>query len=138
MKIAPELHGTCDERFSAVRDAFAAIVSECDALIGNDRTCASRVTEIPYIYLDEVTGGASCDHYDHSRTAGQGTSSITSESSSARRSSPRTSSATSALGADAVVGVDIAYEGVGERNDDGIGVRHDCADRLRRRNHDPD
>src|SRR3990172_3927483 len=77
MKIAPELHGTCDERFSAVRDAFAAIVSECDALIGNDSTCASRVTEIPYIYLDEVTGGASCDHYDHSRTAGQGTSSIT-------------------------------------------------------------
>lgn len=33
-----------------------AIVSGCDALIGNDRTCARRVTEIPYIYLDEVAG----------------------------------------------------------------------------------
>jgi len=33
-----------------------AIVSECDALVGNDRTCARRVTEIPYIYLDEVMG----------------------------------------------------------------------------------
>jgi len=31
-----------------------AIVSGCDALIGNDKTCASRVTEIPYVYLDEV------------------------------------------------------------------------------------
>jgi len=33
-----------------------AVVSGCDALIGNDRTCARRVTEIPYIYLDEVVG----------------------------------------------------------------------------------
>lgn len=33
-----------------------AIISECDALVGNDRTCARRVTEIPYIYLDEVVG----------------------------------------------------------------------------------
>lgn len=31
-----------------------AIISGCDALIGNDRRCANRVTEIPYIYLDEV------------------------------------------------------------------------------------
>jgi len=33
-----------------------AVVSGCDALIGNDRACARRVTEIPYIYLDEVAG----------------------------------------------------------------------------------
>jgi len=33
-----------------------AVVSGCDALIGNDRTCARRVTDIPYIYLDEVVG----------------------------------------------------------------------------------
>jgi len=31
-----------------------AVTSGCDALIGNDRRCARRVTEIPYIYLDEV------------------------------------------------------------------------------------
>ena len=31
-----------------------AIISGCDALIGNDKTCARRVTEIPYIYLDDV------------------------------------------------------------------------------------
>ena len=31
-----------------------AIVSGCDALIGNDKRCASRVTEIPYIYLEEA------------------------------------------------------------------------------------
>jgi predicted nucleic acid-binding protein len=31
-----------------------AIISGCDALIGNDKTCARRVTQIPYIYLDEV------------------------------------------------------------------------------------
>jgi len=31
-----------------------AILTNCDALIGNDKTCARRVTEIPYIYLDEV------------------------------------------------------------------------------------
>ena len=31
-----------------------AVASGCDALIGNDKTCARRVTEIPYIYLDEV------------------------------------------------------------------------------------
>ncbi len=33
-----------------------AVASRCDALIGNDRTCARRVSEIPYIYLDEVVG----------------------------------------------------------------------------------
>jgi predicted nucleic acid-binding protein len=31
-----------------------AVVSGCDALIGNDKRCASRVTEIPYIYLEEA------------------------------------------------------------------------------------
>ena len=31
-----------------------AIVSGCDALVGNDGTCARRVTEIPYVYLDKV------------------------------------------------------------------------------------
>ena len=31
-----------------------AIVSGCDALVGNDKTCARRITEIPYVYLDEV------------------------------------------------------------------------------------
>jgi predicted nucleic acid-binding protein len=35
-----------------------AAVSGCDALIGNDQTCARRVTEIPYVYLEEsVTRG---------------------------------------------------------------------------------
>jgi len=33
-----------------------AVASGCDALIGNDRTCARRVTDIPYVYLDEVVG----------------------------------------------------------------------------------
>jgi predicted nucleic acid-binding protein len=32
----------------------SAVWSRCDALIGNDKTCARRVTEIPYIYLDEA------------------------------------------------------------------------------------
>jgi predicted nucleic acid-binding protein len=31
-----------------------AVHSGCDALIGNDKNCARRVTEIPYIYLDEA------------------------------------------------------------------------------------
>lgn len=31
-----------------------AIMSGCDALIGNDKACAQRVTEIPYIYLEEA------------------------------------------------------------------------------------
>lgn len=31
-----------------------AIVSGCDALIGNDKRCAARVSEIPYIYLEEA------------------------------------------------------------------------------------
>jgi len=31
-----------------------AVTSGCHALIGNDKTCARRVTQIPYIYLDEV------------------------------------------------------------------------------------
>ena len=31
-----------------------AVVSGCDAVIGNDRACASRTTEIPYVYLEEV------------------------------------------------------------------------------------
>jgi predicted nucleic acid-binding protein len=39
-----------------------AAVSGCDALIGNDQTCARRVTEIPYVYLEEsVTRGG---HHD--------------------------------------------------------------------------
>jgi predicted nucleic acid-binding protein len=33
-----------------------AILAGCDALVGNDRRCARRVTEIPYIYLDEAVG----------------------------------------------------------------------------------
>lgn len=33
-----------------------AVVSGCDALVGNDRTCARRVTEIPYVYLEEAVG----------------------------------------------------------------------------------
>jgi predicted nucleic acid-binding protein len=36
----------------------SAIASGCDALIGNDRTCARRVTEIPYVYLDEAIANA--------------------------------------------------------------------------------
>jgi len=37
-----------------------AIVTECDALIGNDHDCARRVKAIPYVYLDEaVTSGRS-------------------------------------------------------------------------------
>jgi len=31
-----------------------AIVSGCDALVGNDETCARRVREIRYIYLDDA------------------------------------------------------------------------------------
>ena len=31
-----------------------AITAGCEALVGNDKTCAQRVTEIPYIYLDEA------------------------------------------------------------------------------------
>jgi len=26
----------------------------CDALVGNDALCARRVTDIPYVYLDEA------------------------------------------------------------------------------------
>lgn len=36
-----------------------AIVSGCDALIGNDRECAKRVKDIPYIYLDDAVGRGS-------------------------------------------------------------------------------
>ena len=32
----------------------SAVIGRCDALVGNDRRCAQRVTEIPYIYLDEA------------------------------------------------------------------------------------
>src|SRR2546425_5494865 len=31
-----------------------AVVARCDALVGNDRTCAQRVREIPYLYLDDI------------------------------------------------------------------------------------
>jgi len=31
-----------------------AVLSECDVLVGNDKACAQRVTEIPYIYLEEA------------------------------------------------------------------------------------
>lgn len=31
-----------------------AIVAGCDAIVGNDKRCATRVTEIPYVYLDET------------------------------------------------------------------------------------
>jgi predicted nucleic acid-binding protein len=30
------------------------IVTGCDAVVGNDERCARRVTEIPYIYLEEM------------------------------------------------------------------------------------
>lgn len=38
-------------------DAFivaTAVEGSCDALVGNDSLCARRVTDIPYVYLDEV------------------------------------------------------------------------------------
>jgi predicted nucleic acid-binding protein len=35
-----------------------AIVSGSAALVGNDEMCARRVTEIPYIYLEEAVGRA--------------------------------------------------------------------------------
>lgn len=41
-------------------DAFivaTAVVSECDALVGNDRDCARRVKAIPYVYLEDVIAG---------------------------------------------------------------------------------
>jgi predicted nucleic acid-binding protein len=31
-----------------------ALLSGCDAVVGNDKECARRVTEIPYIYLGDV------------------------------------------------------------------------------------
>jgi predicted nucleic acid-binding protein len=31
-----------------------ALVEGCDALVGNDARCAKRVTQIPYIYLDDA------------------------------------------------------------------------------------
>lgn len=31
------------------------IVTDCDAVVGNDERCARRVTEIPYLYLEEMT-----------------------------------------------------------------------------------
>jgi predicted nucleic acid-binding protein len=34
-----------------------SIVTGCDAIVGNDKRCSTRVTEIPYIYLDEVVSG---------------------------------------------------------------------------------
>jgi predicted nucleic acid-binding protein len=31
------------------------ITAGCDAIVGNDERCARRVTEIPYLYLEEIT-----------------------------------------------------------------------------------
>jgi predicted nucleic acid-binding protein len=31
-----------------------AIEVGCDAIVGNDKKCARRVTQVPYMYLDEV------------------------------------------------------------------------------------
>jgi predicted nucleic acid-binding protein len=36
-----------------------AIVTGCDALVGNDERCAKRVKDIPYIYLDDAVGRGS-------------------------------------------------------------------------------
>lgn len=33
-----------------------AIEAGCDGMIGNDRLCAQRVREIPYLYLDALAG----------------------------------------------------------------------------------
>ncbi len=33
-----------------------AIYTECDAIVGNDARCARRVTEIPYLMLDDLVG----------------------------------------------------------------------------------
>jgi predicted nucleic acid-binding protein len=35
----------------------SAISARCDFLVGNDRDCARRVTEIPYVYLENVVSG---------------------------------------------------------------------------------
>jgi predicted nucleic acid-binding protein len=40
-----------------IPDAFVvatAVATGCDALVGNDARCAKRVTQIPYIYLDDA------------------------------------------------------------------------------------
>ena len=45
----------------ALADAIivaTAVVEECDALVGNDARCAKRVTQIPYIYLDDAVKAA--------------------------------------------------------------------------------
>ena len=35
-----------------------AIYAECDVIVGNDARCARRVTEIPYLLLDDLVGAA--------------------------------------------------------------------------------
>ncbi|MGH9200838.1 MAG: type II toxin-antitoxin system VapC family toxin [Vicinamibacterales bacterium] len=50
------------ETYIKLPDAFivaTAIVTGCDALVGNDELCAKRVTEIPYIYLDDAVRSTS-------------------------------------------------------------------------------
>ncbi len=35
-----------------------ALVTGCDAIVGNDARCAKRVKEIPYVLLDDLVGAA--------------------------------------------------------------------------------
>jgi predicted nucleic acid-binding protein len=51
---ASEIRASLDLELPDAIIVATAIISGCDALIGNDKRCASRVTEIRYIYLDEA------------------------------------------------------------------------------------
>ena len=49
-----EIRAELDLKLPDALIVATAVIHNCDALIGNDKACAQRVTEIPYIYLDEA------------------------------------------------------------------------------------
>jgi predicted nucleic acid-binding protein len=53
-----EVRATTGLRLPDAAIVATAVVTGCDVIVGNDALCAKRVTEIPYLLLDDLVGKA--------------------------------------------------------------------------------
>lgn len=55
-RLAADIRGEYRLSLADAAIVATATVTGCDVIVGNDARCASRVTEIPYLLLDDLVG----------------------------------------------------------------------------------
>ncbi len=55
-RVAAEVRAESGLRLPDAAVVATAMVTGCDVIVGNDARCAKRVTEIPYLLLDDLVG----------------------------------------------------------------------------------